>query len=272
MSRASKIAVLAALCPLAVLAASAGCGEGATMGGDAGTGDDGPRARPVPVAEKAQPRHDRGGRQGSPPGRLRVARRGHPFVVVRKGSEVDVRAEPGGEVVETVNAHTAFGSPSVFAVFERDGRWAGVPSAFLPNGRLGWIHLDPDLMRAGSTDSSITVDLSERSARLLEGGRTVRTFAVTVDSPGAETPTGRFAVTDTFRGGLDPVYGCCAVAITARQTKVPSDWIGGDRIAFHGTSGPLGVAASHGCVRAADADVSALVNRVSLGTPVTIRG
>jgi lipoprotein-anchoring transpeptidase ErfK/SrfK len=89
--------------------------------------------------------------------------------------------------------------------------------------------------------------------------------------PEAPTPTGRFAVTDTFRGDLNPAYGCCAVALTARQTRLPSGWLGGDRIAIHGTSGPLGAAISHGCVRAADADVSELVDRLPPGTPVTIR-
>ncbi len=42
-------------------------------------------------------------------------------------------------------------------------------------------------------------------------------------------------------------------------------------IAIHGTYGPLGVAASHGCVRAADATVSELMKRVPLGAPVFIR-
>jgi lipoprotein-anchoring transpeptidase ErfK/SrfK len=100
----------------------------------------------------------------------------------------------------------------------------------------------------------------------------VRSFAVTIGAPGVETPTGRFAVTDSFRGELDPAaYGCCALALSATQPHLPSGWLGGNRIAIHGTSGPLGVAASHGCVRAADEDVSALVARVPLGTPVFIR-
>ena len=99
----------------------------------------------------------------------------------------------------------------------------------------------------------------------------MRSWPVTIGAPGSDTPTGTFAVTDTFRGGLNPVYGCCAVALSATQPDVPSGWLGGNLIAFHGTAGTLGVAISHGCVRAADPDVSALVNRVPLGTPVFIR-
>jgi lipoprotein-anchoring transpeptidase ErfK/SrfK len=60
------------------------------------------------------------------------------------------------------------------------------------------------------------------------------------------------------------------VALSATQPHIPSGWLGGNRIAIHGTTGPLGVAASHGCVRAANPDVSMLVDRLPLGSPVFI--
>jgi lipoprotein-anchoring transpeptidase ErfK/SrfK len=159
----------------------------------------------------------------------------------------------------------------VFGVVQETDGWVGVTTAALPNNRLGWIKLDPQRVKAGWTRAAITIDVSERRAELHAGDRVLRAFTVTVGMPGADTPTGRFSVTDAFRGDLNPAYGCCALAISATQPNVPSGWIGGRRIAIHGTSGPLGVAASHGCVRAADADVSALVERVPLGTPVFIR-
>jgi len=146
-----------------------------------------------------------------------------------------------------------------------------VTTPTLPNNQLGWIRLDPKRLRAGWTKLSIVVDLSARRAELRRAKKPVRSFAVTIGMPGSETPTGRFAVTDTFRGDLHPAYGCCAVALSATQPNLPSGWLGGRRIAIHGTSGPLGIAASHGCVRAADAEVSKLVSRVPLGTPVFIR-
>jgi lipoprotein-anchoring transpeptidase ErfK/SrfK len=73
-----------------------------------------------------------------------------------------------------------------------------------------------------------------------------------------------------FKGHLNPAYGCCALATTATQPRLPSGWLGGDRIAIHGTTEPVGGASSHGCIRAANADVGALVDRVGLGTPVLI--
>jgi L,D-transpeptidase catalytic domain len=195
----------------------------------------------------------------------------YPVIWVRRGSRVALRTEPGGEVVARVRRRTEFGSPTVFGVVRVHEGWAGVTTAALPNDELGWVRLDPVRLKAGWTQVSIEVDVSERRAELRERGEAVRRFSVTVGAPGTDTPTGRFAVTDTFRGQLDPAYGCCALALSATQPTVPSGWLGGRRIAIHGTSGPLGIAASHGCVRAADADVSRLVSRVPLGAPVFIR-
>ena len=141
----------------------------------------------------------------------------------------------------------------------------------MPNGQLGWVKLDPSRLRAGWTRYTIDVDLSSRAAQLRRGDRVLRSFTVTVGAPGTTTPTGRFAITDTFRGNLGPAYGCCALATTATQPHLPSGWFGGDRIAIHGTYGPLGIADSHGCVRAANQSVNLLVNRVPLGSPVVIR-
>ncbi|MGH2763705.1 MAG: L,D-transpeptidase [Thermoleophilaceae bacterium] len=197
----------------------------------------------------------------------------YPVVWVRDGHRVEVRTEPGGgRLVERAGKRTEFGSPTVFGVIRDEGRWAAVSTPKVANGELGWVRLDPRRLRAGWVRTSIVIDLSERRAELRKGDRSMRSFAVTVGASGSDTPTGRYAVTDTFRGDLNPAYGCCAVAISANQPHLPSGWLGGSRIAIHGTSGPLGLAASNGCVRAADEDVSALVDRAYLGTPVFIRG
>jgi hypothetical protein len=192
-------------------------------------------------------------------------------VWLRRGAKVPLRSSPGGKVVDTLGPRTEFGSRTVLAVFRRRGRWAGVPTPLLSNGELGWVRLDPSKLRAGWTRYQIGVDLSRRVAQLRLGDRVLRSFTVTVGAPDSATPTGRFAVTDTFRGNLNPAYGCCAVAITARQTRLPSGWLGGDRIAIHGTTGPLGAALSNGCVRAANQMMSVLVRRVPPGAPVVIR-
>ena len=195
----------------------------------------------------------------------------HPVIWVRQGESVEVRDAPGGALLEVARKRTEFGSPTVFSVVRHRGSWAGVTTPAAGNGSLGWVKLDPERLRAGWTRGAIEVDLSEREARLVEGGELVVSFAVTIGAPEFETPTGRFAITDTFRGDLDPAYGCCALATSAVQPRLPSGWFDGNRIAIHGTSGTLGIAASHGCLRAADAALEKLLGRVSLGTPVFIR-
>jgi lipoprotein-anchoring transpeptidase ErfK/SrfK len=204
--------------------------------------------------------------------RLDAPRNAYALIWVRQGARVDVRTQPGGgTVAKRVGRRTDFGSPTVFGVVKEVNGWAGVTTPYLPNGQLGWVRLDPRRLKAGWTKFSVAVDLSERRAALRVDGKIVRSFAVTIGAPGVDTPTGRFAVTDTFRGDLDPAaYGCCAVALSATQPHIPSGWLGGNRIAIHGTTGPLGVAASHGCVRAANSDVSMLVDRLPLGSPVFI--
>jgi lipoprotein-anchoring transpeptidase ErfK/SrfK len=202
---------------------------------------------------------------------LELYRAGNPVVWVRSGEKATIHAAPGGQVVETVGDETEFGSTTNFAVFETEGDWVGVPNPYTGNGKLGWIELDGRRLKAGYTSREIVVDLSEFRAQLLIDDEVVRTFTVAIGAPGTSTPTGHFAVTDTFRGDLNPAYGCCAVALTAEQPNLPSGWLGGDRIAIHGTSGPLGAAISSGCVRAADRDVNALVNEVPPGTPVLVR-
>lgn len=196
---------------------------------------------------------------------------GNPLVRVRSGERVDLYDHPGGKVIKTVGDKTEFQSPTAFAVQRTRGAWAGVPTPYFENGRLAWLRLDRRRLKAFTVFYEVEIDLSEFRTDLLRRSKVVRSFPVSIGMPEAPTPTGRFAVTDTFRGDLNPAYGCCAVALTARQTRLPSGWLGGDRIAIHGTSGALGAEISHGCVRAADQDVSELVDRLPPGTPVTIK-
>jgi hypothetical protein len=204
------------------------------------------------------------------PKTLRLLDDGNPTVFVKLGETVDLYDVPGGNVVESVGHSTEFGSRTVYAVTDQKDDWVAVLTPYTENGEPLWLKLDPKRLKAGRVIWNIEVDLSEFEARLYEEGKLVRSFPVSIGMPTAPTPTGRFAITDTFRGDLNAAYGCCAVATTARQVNLPSGWLGGDRIAIHGTSGTIGAAISHGCVRAADEDVSALVDMVPPGTPVEI--
>jgi lipoprotein-anchoring transpeptidase ErfK/SrfK len=198
------------------------------------------------------------------------------FLVLRPapGASLVVRARPGGAVVARLGARTEFGSPTTLAVAAKRGRWLGVVTTRLPNGRLGWVNPAESAVVTSRTRIRVIVDLSERRLVVRRGDRVLRRVTVAVGRPGSPTPTGRFAVTDKLPGArFSSAYGCCILALSAHQPNLPSGWQGGDRIAVHGTNDPgsIGTAASAGCPRASDADLRYLMRTVPLGAPVFVR-
>jgi lipoprotein-anchoring transpeptidase ErfK/SrfK len=198
--------------------------------------------------------------------------RGPAFAIaqLRPGAHVALWSEPGGDLVETLGPRTEFGSPVVLSVVRRSGGWLGVSTPDLPNGQLGWIRHDPLRIHLYWTKYSLHADLSDLSLSLRYGKGTVGRFLVTVGAPGSETPVGRYGITDALSFDESPFYGCCALALSGRQTRLPAGWLGGDRLAIHGTPGPVGGAESHGCIRATDATMRELFRRIPLGTPVFV--
>jgi len=192
-------------------------------------------------------------------------------VEVRPGHRALLRDRPGGRIVLHARRRTDYDSRRVYWAQEfRDG-WAGVRDERYGNRRLAWVRLDSAAVRVRRTRWEITVDRSQRTLTLRHDERTIRRVRVAVGRPGSPTPLGTFSVTDKLRGG--GYYGCCIIAISATQPKLPRGWNGGNRMAIHGTSAPgsIGSAASAGCVRAADGDLRAIWGRIPLGTPVRIR-
>jgi lipoprotein-anchoring transpeptidase ErfK/SrfK len=195
--------------------------------------------------------------------------RGH--LLAFAGTALAYSNAPGGPSAGQIGATTEFGSQQVLSVAARRGAWLGVVTSALPNGQLAWIKRDGVTLRR--TRWSLRADLSEHTLTLLRYGHAVRRINVAIGRVGSETPTGRFAVTDKIAGSsYGPYYGCCILALNGHQPNLPAGWTGGSRIAIHGTDSPstIGTAASAGCLRAADADLRVLMERVPVGTPVFI--
>lgn len=151
------------------------------------------------------------------------------------------------------------------------GAWFGVPTPDLPNGNLAWIKDDRSKLSISQTHFWLSADLSARRLALHHGKRLLERFPVTVGSQASPTPLGAYSVTDGLVGrGLGPWYGCCVLALSGHQPQLPQGWIGGNRMAVHGTPGSVGGADSHGCLRASDPDMISLFRHVPLGTPVFI--
>jgi hypothetical protein len=194
-----------------------------------------------------------------------------PIARVQPGEEIELREGPGGKVIATVGDETGFGSRRTFWISEIKGDWFRVRMPEVYNG-VGWIHDDRTKLEISETRFWITASTSAQMLELRHGDRVLDRFPVTVGSPGSPTPLGDYSVTDGLVGpGVGPYYGCCVLALTGHQPNLPPNWIGGDRIAIHGTPGAVGGANSAGCLRASDPDMVSLFARVPLGTPVFIR-
>ncbi len=193
-------------------------------------------------------------------------------VVQRHG--IAVRERPNGRVLAVVGDRTEFGSPRTFAIFARRGaHWFGVAAPELANGRLAWINARSSSVRLVRVSIRIEVDLSRRQLTVRGHGEVLRRIRVAIGRPGSPTPVGRFAVTDKLPGArFSSAYGCCILALSGHQTKLPVGWSGGDRLAIHATNDPqdIGERVSAGCVRGLDIDLRYLMHVVPLGTAVVI--
>jgi L,D-transpeptidase-like protein len=197
---------------------------------------------------------------------------GHGYLAARLTEPTVLRARPRGRGLARVGTRTQFGSPQVLAVVRQRGSWLRVIAAALPNGRTGWIPARRAVLRRVSY--SLRADLSRRRLTVRRDGRTLFRVTIAVGRPGAGTPTGRFAVTDSLRV-RDPSspYGCCVLALSGHQPNIPQGWTGGDRVAIHATRDlvSIGHAVSLGCMRASSADLRRLMRAVPLGAPVFVR-
>lgn len=192
----------------------------------------------------------------------------HGALVLRR---TQLRARPGGRVVRTLGTKTVWGSRIVLGVVERREGWLGVLSHHLPNSRVGWIPAaSAKLLHEPYT---IHVDVSARSLVVRHEGRVARRVAIAVGRRGSTTPLGRFAITDLLRYKSHGAYGCCALALTARQPNIPQGWSGGDRIGIHATpnEASVGAAVTAGCMRAKDPDMRWMLSHIRLGAPVHVR-
>jgi lipoprotein-anchoring transpeptidase ErfK/SrfK len=154
----------------------------------------------------------------------------------------------------------------------RRGDWISVQAPELANGEVAWLPA-----REAGIDCvrwSMHADLSRRRLVVKRDGDTVRRFRITVGRDGNPTPRGRFSVTDKLRV-TDPgsPYGCCVLALTGHQTRLPASWPGGDRLAVHATRelSSLGRPASLGCLRVTSSQARWLIKTMPLGAPLFVR-
>ena len=128
-----------------------------------------------------------------------------------------------------------------------------------------------------ATGSRLVVDLSDRRVYLYQTDRLQASYPIAVGKPGWETPIGIYQVMEKQKYPVwrHPITD--EVVPQGRENPLGSRWIGfwydgRHLIGFHGTPEAhlIGQPVSHGCLRMRNADIQALYEQVSLGTPVVV--
>jgi hypothetical protein len=185
------------------------------------------------------------------------------------------RPGPGARRTRSLPATNDWSQPLWFPALsgfeDREGTtWFRVRLPIRPNGSIGWVRGDQVGTRV--LHERIVVDLSAHRLRRVASGRTSDDVSVAVGAPATPTAPGRFFVWARVPTG-DPTgpYGVYVLGLSG-FSDVITDWIGGGRMAIHGTADPAdrGHEVSHGCVRVYNPQMRELTD-VPMGTPVWIR-
>ncbi len=166
---------------------------------------------------------------------------------------------------------TFLGSPDTVVELGRQGTWVRVRYAGTGR-RTGWVPADA-LSPAGATTARLVIDRRRLRLTLFVRGRPVRSLPIGIGAPGSPTPAGTYYVREKVipirPGGT---YGPVAFGLSGFSTR-RTDWPGGGQIGIHGTDRPdlLPGRVSNGCVRLANAAITSLALRLSVGTPVLVR-
>jgi lipoprotein-anchoring transpeptidase ErfK/SrfK len=120
----------------------------------------------------------------------------------------------------------------------------------------------------------VLVSLPDRQLAVLDNGKLICTFPVSVGAPNSPSPVGEFQIVNRV---ANPTYYHPGLVI-ARGSASPIGprWVGLSRKGYgiHGTNeaSSIGKARSHGCIRLRNRDIKQFFAMVSVGDTVEIRG
>lgn len=134
------------------------------------------------------------------------------------------------------------------------------------------MHCDNAASAPVATERRIVVSIPDRTLAVVENGRVVLKFRVSVGAPESPSPAGEFRVINRV---TNPVYYHPGDVIPAGpDNPVGPRWIGLNVKGYgiHGTNEPrlIGQDVSHGCIRLRNRDVKELFARVRVGDVVEL--
>ncbi len=166
-----------------------------------------------------------------------------------------------------------FSGRHVFIVIAKaDGGWLKVLVPARPNGRTGWVNIRE--VGVFEHDYSLVISLTSKTLTLYKAGQVVQTETVAIGQAKYPTPVGMFFTRELARpANPKGAYGTYAFGLSAYSNVLTKFGRGDGQIGIHGTNQPnaLGTAASHGCIRVANAGITKLAKTLPQGVPVDIR-
>jgi lipoprotein-anchoring transpeptidase ErfK/SrfK len=189
-----------------------------------------------------------------------------------KVARIGLYSTPGqAEADDSFSNPTWEGLPLVFLVQQRQGDWMEVQLNTRPNQTTAWVRAADVTLR--QVTHRIVVSLAARSMTVYDGQTPVMEAQVAIGTSSTPTPRGNYYIDGAVRTP-DPsgVYGPYQLSVAAFSEVLMSFGSGVGQIAMHGTNAPslIGTAASNGCLRMNNADITRLANTVEIGTPVQI--
>ena len=154
-------------------------------------------------------------------------------------------------------------------VLQSSNGWLEVELPDRPNGSRGWISASQVTLH--DLQYSLRVSTEQNTLALYRSTTLVTTYPVATGTGGTPTPHGSFYLTELLAPS-NAGYGPYAFGLSAFSAVLTSFGGGPGQIGLHGTddAASIGKAASHGCIRMSNADITTLATTLPLGTPITI--
>ena len=188
------------------------------------------------------------------------------------GPTVHIFSSPGAaQPAQVMNNPTIEGvTLALLAVDQAGFDWYQVRLPQRPNGSTGWVQASE--VQLTPVDHRVVISVSQRSLRVIDANQQVLYQTnVAVGKPRTPTPLGRFYV-DIWMPNPGSPYGAFLLSIAGFSDVLKSFGGGRGQVAMHGWSDTsvMGQAASNGCVRMRNGDITQVATLAPLGTPVEI--
>lgn len=184
-------------------------------------------------------------------------------------SSVSIYSAPDGKVTGTFANPQPSGAPLTFLVVDSRPGWLKVDLPQRPNGSTGWV--SSATVALNSLVYRLTVSTGKNTLTLYKNTTVVKTFTVGTGTGGTPTPHGSFYLTELLRP-TNAGYGPFAFGLSGFSNVLTSFGGGPGQIGLHGTDDAtsIGRAASHGCIRMSNPDITSLAALLPLGTPIIV--